>query len=322
MLEEARPRTSTLRRRTMDPELAALHVLTPNIEIADYVTARERERHLVAEMRSGVPPVEVDVTDTRCARPDGSVIPVRLYRPRGSAGRILPVLLFIHGGSFVTGGLHSEDSRSEQYAARTGCAVIGLDYRLAPEHPFPAGLDDCWTVLEWLVVESARLEIDPTRIAVGGLSAGGGLAAGLAARSRDAGGPPIVLQLLMFPVLDARGDSGSVRRFRDTPVLTGGGVETMWELYLGPDRSAPPQYSSPAQLADLSDLPAAFISAAEYDPLRDEALDYASRLLGAGVSVDLRLYAHAYHSFDGFEAARLSQAARQDQVAALRAAFM
>ena len=323
MSKDARP--AATRGRTMDPELAALHVLTPNIDIADYPAARVREKHLVAEMRSGVPTMDAEVTDTRCARADGSAIPVRIYRPRGSTGRLLPALLFIHGGSFVTGGLHSEDSRSEQYAAQTGCAVVGVDYRLAPEHPFPAGLDDCWTVLQWLAVESGRLEIDPTRIAIGGLSAGGGLAAGLAARARDEDGPPIVLQLLVFPVLDARADSPSVRRFRNAPVLTGPGVETMWRLYLGaewPGPGTPPLYSSPAHLADLADLPPTFIAAAEYDPLRDEALAYAGRLLEAGVSVDLRLYAHAYHSFDGFQAARLSQAARHDQMAALRSAFM
>lgn len=313
-------------RRVMDPELAALHVLTPNIDIGDISSARRIEREVVLEMRSGAASGEVEVRDTWCPGTGIAPIPVRIYRPHQSAGRVLPALLFVHGGSFVTGGLHTEDTRCERYAAEANCVVVALDYRLAPEHPFPAGFDDCFAVLNWVYAQALELEVDATRIAVGGLSAGGALATGIAARARDEAGPPIVLQMLVFPVLDARADTRSSVQFTDTPVLTADTVTKMWGFYLGAGwptaAREPPAYASPAHLEDLRTLPPTFIAAAEYDPLRDEALAYAVRLLAQDVSVDLHHYAHTYHSFDGFEAARLTQVARRDQINALRSAFM
>jgi len=306
-----------------------MQVMMPAIDIADVPEARRIEQELVRDMRATRPPVGddlVDVDNLSCTRADGSALALRRYVPAQPRQRRVsrPALLFIHGGSFVTGGLHSEDDRCEAYAAGVGCAVFAVDYRLAPERPFPAALDDCWLALTWIAEHAADLGVDPRRLAVGGLSAGGALAAGLAQRVRDAGGPPLALQLLLFPVLDAGVDNTSNRLFTDTPVLDSRTVEVMWSLYLGPQwrrGGNPPRYASPAHASDLRDLPAAHICAAEFDPLRDEAVTYAQRLLEQDVSVNLRLYARTFHSFDCFAAARLASTARRDQMDALKAAF-
>jgi acetyl esterase/lipase len=324
----AEDRASAPGRRLFDPELAAMQVMMPAIDIADVPGARRIEQELAREMRTArtVGDDLVDVDDLSFARADGSALALRRYVPAQPRQRRLsrPALLFIHGGSFVTGGLHSEDDRCEAYAAGVECAVFAVDYRLAPEHPFPAALDDCWLALRWIAQHAADLGVDPRRLAIGGLSAGGALAAGLAQRVRDRGGPPLTLQLLLFPVLDAALNHTSNRLFTDTPVLDSRTVEVMWSLYLGARwrrGGHPPQYASPAHTSDLRDLPAAHICAAEFDPLRDEAVSYAQRLLEHEVSVNLRLYARSFHSFDSFTAARLAGTARRDQMDALRVAF-
>jgi acetyl esterase/lipase len=321
--------TGTPGRRVFDPELAAMQVMMPAINIADVLEARRIEQELTREMRAARRSAHdglVAVDDLSVTRADGSSLALRRYMPTRRRQRRVswPALLFIHGGSFVTGGLHSEDDRCEAYGADAQCAVFAVDYRLAPEYPFPAALDDCWLALTWIAQHAADLDIDARRLAVGGLSAGGALAASLAQRVRDFGGPPLALQLLLFPALDAAADSMSNRLFTDTPVLNSRTVEVMWSLYFGGQwqrGNNPPPYASPAHAADLRGLPAAHVCAAEFDPLRDEAVTYAQRLLGQEVSVNLRLYARTFHSFDCFAPARLAGTARQDQLDALKAAF-
>jgi len=306
----------------MDPELAALRVLIPHIDFADVDRARALEQEVSAEMRSGAPRTDVAVEDTCCLRADGSEIGLRLYRPLQSSRMRMPGLVFLHGGSFITGGLETEEARCEDYAADAECVAVAVDYRLAPEHPFPAGFEDCYTALEWVAEHAEVLGIDANHLAVGGLSAGGALAAGLAARARDIGGPRIVLQMLLFPVLDSQMATNSVQAFTDTPILNSELVASMWSLYLGgQDSLATDVYASPAALDQLAGLPPAFISTAEFDPLRDEALMFAQRLLHADVSVELHHYARAYHSFDSLRAARLAGTARRAQIDALRVAF-
>ena len=319
----------TPRRRVFDPELAAMQVMMPAINIADVPEARRIERELVREMRAARVSAGdglVAADDLSVTRVDGSALALRRYMPTPRRQRRVswPALLFVHGGSFVTGGLHSEDDRCETYADGAECVVFAVDYRLAPEHPFPAGFDDCWLALTWIARHAADLGVDARRLAVGGLSAGGALAAGLALRVRDSGGPPLALQLLLFPALDAAADAMSNRQFTDTPVLNSRTVEVMWSLYSGGQwqrGDIPPRYASPAHASDLSGLPAAYVSAAEFDPLRDEAIAYAQRLLRDDVSVSLRLYARTFHSFDSLAPARLAGAARRDQLDALKAAF-
>ncbi|MTD16863.1 alpha/beta hydrolase fold domain-containing protein [Nakamurella sp. YIM 132087] len=368
------------RHRMMDPELAALQVLAPRITLDDVAAARVLETTLAEQTRDQ--PVGVRTRQVTATRRDGSPLSLRLYRPEGHEGRILPVLVFLHGGSFVTGGLHSEDNRCEFYAREAGCAVVAVDYRLAPEHPFPAGFDDCCDALDWVAGHAGDLGVDPDRMAVGGLSAGGCLAAGVALRSRTSG-PPLLLQMLLFPVLDARLRTGSVAEFEDTPILIARTVRQLWPLYLGelyplvgaggwsgsdgpagasesgghaagsgatgedgranvygaavgagagvgvaaganghPFAGAFPPLASPALVEDLSGAPPALVVAAQFDPLRDEAIEYAGRLLSAGVAVDLVHFARGFHAFDSFGASRLGRRCLDLQAGALRQALV
>lgn len=312
-------------RGMLDPELAAMQVLMPQIDIAAVAEARAIEAALTENVPSSSRRLDVDIEDSAVPRPDGTQLGVRIYRPRTRRRGPLPMLLFVHGGSFVTGGLNTEDVRCEIYAADAGCVVVAVDYRLAPENPFPAGLDDCVGALAYLRDQSEELGIDTRRIAVGGLSAGGALASGTAIRSNDNDHPALVLQMLLFPVLDASLTTYSARHYSDTPILTSRTLQDMWRLYLGsvwsPGQASYPLHSSPAHEPDLSLSPPTFLCTAGYDPLRDEAVEHAQRLMRADVQVDLRQYARGFHSFDSYHSTRLGQAAIRDQMEALRAAF-
>lgn len=303
----------------MDPELAALQVLAPRITLDDVCVARQLERTLAQDTRE--PQAGVDTWRDFVTRDDGSRMELRVYRPSDAVGRELPVLLFIHGGSFVTGGLHSEDNRCELYARTVGCAVVAVDYRLAPEFTFPAPFDDCLAALQWIVESGSDRQLDVGRIAIGGLSAGGCLAAAVALKSREKGWPDLVAQMLLFPVLDARRVTRSVRTFHDTPILTSRTVEQLWPLYLGvdadPARVSP--FASPALAADLSGAPPALIVAAQLDPLRDEAFNYAARLVEVDVPVEMHHYAGVFHAFDSFASSRLATLCLHQQIAALQA---
>jgi acetyl esterase/lipase len=175
--------------------------------------------------------------------------------------------------------------------------VVSVDYRLAPENPFPAGLEDCYAALVWLHEHAGDLGVDAGRIAINGGSAGGGLAAGLALLARDRGGPAICFQYLGIPELDDRLDTPSMQRFHDTPMWSRGAAEKSWEWYLGDahgtDDISP--YAAPARATDLAGLPPAYISTMEFDPLRDEGIHYALKLLAAGVSVELHSFPGTFH---------------------------
>ncbi|MBD2891981.1 Carboxylesterase NlhH [Actinomadura sp. RB99] len=304
----------------MDPELSEALGGMPYVSLADPVRARAAMRDLAAAL-SGEPAADarVDVADRTV--PGG--VPVRVYRPHRPAG---PALVYFHGGGFVTGDLGNEHRRCLGFAAELGIVVVSVDYRLAPEHPFPAPFEDAWTTTAWTHAHAAELGADPGRIAVGGGSAGGGLAAAVALRARDEGGPPLAFQLLLYPVLDDRMDSPSMRAYTEPPLFNRGEVEQMWRHYLGPARGTPgwetPVYAAPARARDLSGLPPAYVLAAEADPLRDEDLAYALRMIEAGVPVELRHVPGAYHGFDGVLSAAVARRALADQHAALRRAFL
>lgn len=230
---------------------------------------------------------------------DAPEVPIRLYRPAaetrqpsGKRGGFLE----IHGGGFMMGNLDMMDGWCQTIAAETDLVVLSVDYRLAPEAPFPAGLEDCYAALEWLHAEASALGVDPARIAIGGQSAGGGLAAGLALMARDKGGPAICYQLLEIPELDDRLDTPSMRAFEDTPFWNRPNAIQSWKHYLGPDHQGEPSiYAAPARATDLAGLPPAYVSTMEFDPLRDEGLRYGMDMLAAGVSVELHNYAGTFH---------------------------
>ena len=207
----------------------------------------------------------------------GTEIPIRVYEPVARPAGPGPALVFFHGGAFVLGDRYTEELRCLRYAAEAGCVVVSVDYRLAPEHPFPAGVDDCYAGLQWTVSHAAELDIDPDRVGVGGSSAGGALAAAVALMARDRGGPALAVQILNYPVIDDRMQTPSMRAFDATPMWTSGSNADMWQHYLGdPEhRGDVSPYAAPGRAPDLTGLPPAYVLTAELDPLRDEGIEYA-----------------------------------------------
>jgi acetyl esterase/lipase len=306
----------------LDAELAA--ALETSVALRDDGSEIDwvGRRALVAERRTPeplVPSGRVGSEDLGLPRPDGSTLAVRLYRPRHERGPF-GALVYFHGGAFAVGDLEAEHAVCELYCARAGCAVVSVDYRLAPEHPFPAGFEDGRTALAFAAEHAAELDLDAARLGVGGASAGGALAAGLAQSARDAGGPPLVLQFLVYPVIDDRLSTASMQL--DTPVFFRRAAESMWRNYLAGLEGEPPPYAAPGRADDLAGLPPAYVLTAEHDPLRDEAIDYARRLLAAGVSVELHNYAGAVHGFDLYApGSALTTRSFEERSARLRAAL-
>jgi acetyl esterase len=242
-------------------------------------------------------------------------VQVRIYRPQQAQGAVV----WLHGGGWVVGDLDTEHPWAALLARRSGATVISVGYRPAPEHPFPAAHDDAYAVLTWTAEHAAELGIDPGRIAVGGHSAGGGLAAGVALRARDQQGPPIRFQLLNQPGLDDRLETWSARSFTDTPWWNRDKLAAAWRYYLGGAPAKP--YAAPARADDLSGLPPAYIAAAEFCPNRDEDIVYALRLLQAGVSVELHQWAGTFHGSQAIQSAEVSQRQVAELGAALRRAL-
>lgn len=223
-------------------------------------------------------------------------VPVRIYRPRASADGLRPGVFEIHGGGFVMGSIEMMDPWCQTIAGDLGTIVVSVEYRLAPENPFPAGVEDCYAALSWMAGNASGLEIDPARIAISGQSAGGGLAAGTALMARDRGGPELRFQVLEIPELDDRLDTPSMRQFTDTPLWNRPNAVWSWRHYLGADHEGEVSpYAAPARSGDLAGLPPAYISTMEFDPLRDEGILFAMRLLEASVSVELHSFPGTFH---------------------------
>lgn len=254
------------------------------------------------EMRATMletPPDREDVTKSDRRIPGHAGDPdvdVRVYTPGASSDGLRPCLIEVHGGGFILGNVEMMDPWCQMIAAEVDCVVVSVEYRLAPEHPFPAGVHDCYAALEWVAGNAQELGVDPERIAIGGQSAGGGIAAGTALFSRDQGGPALCFQLLEIPEIDDRLETASMLAFQDTPFWNRPNAVWSWHHYLGPDHEGEPSiYAAPARAQDLSNLPPTYVSTMEFDPLRDEGLDYGMRLLQAGISVELHNYAGTFH---------------------------
>jgi len=315
----------------LDPELAAALAgmpegLDPADSIADMNVLRMmRDTRALMEATGASLPVDarVEVADRMIDGPAGpGELGVRVYTPRDATGP-LPAVVFSHGGAFVLGDTYSEEHRCLTYAAEARCVVVSVAWRHAPEHPYPAGVEDAYRALEWAAEEAGSLGIDPSRVAVAGASSGGAFAAALALMARDRGGPHVAFQLLVYPVCDDRMESPSMREFTASPLWTRGSSAQMWEHYLGAGHGPAPAYAAPARADDLTGLPPAYVMVAELDPLRDEAIAYAGRLLDAGVAVELHCYAGAFHGFD-IVAPRslLGRRALAEQVEALEQALV
>jgi len=231
---------------------------------------------------------------------DAQAMAVRIYRNLEGSSPSHPGVVWFHGGGFVLGNLDSEDETCRLVSERLGAVVVSIDYRLAPEDPFPAGVEDCYRGLCWTVEHADTLGIDADRLAIGGNSAGGGLTAAVALMARDRSGPALAYQFLGIPMLDDRCDTESARRNVDERVWNTDLCRDCWELYLGPDRETPSPYAAPARATDLSRLPAAYVLVNQLDPLADEALDYAKRLAHAGVLTEVHFVPGAWHGFTAY----------------------
>jgi acetyl esterase len=238
------------------------------------------------------------IRDLEAPRPDGGHIPLRLYRGLGTdAAAALPVLVYFHGGGWVIGDIESHDPICRHLANAAGCAVVSVDYRLAPEHKFPAAVEDCTAATAWVAEQGAALGVDPDRLAVGGDSAGGNLAAVVCLFARDRGGPRIVHQLLIYPAVDAAMDHPSIIRFAEGHLLTRATMEWFYAQYLRGHEDIDDWRASPLRAADLGRLPAALVVTCGYDPLCDEGDAYARRLERCGVPVRLRHHPDQIHGF-------------------------
>ena len=246
------------------------------------------------------------------------MIPARLYEPPGVGLEQRPLIVYFHGGGWVLGDLDTHDSVCRFLAANAAAAVLSIDYRLAPEHPFPAAVEDAFAAFRWATAESARLGADPSRIAVAGDSAGGNLAAAVSLLARDDDGPDPAMQVLLYPIADATGGQWSRDAFADGFLLTKADMEWFENHYLPPgtDR-ADPRVS--VLRADTSGLPPTYVTTAGFDPLRDEGEDYAERMREAGVSVALRRHPGLIHGFAHMtEISRTARAAMHELAGAVR----
>ena len=235
--------------------------------------------------------------ENRSVNGKGGMIPVRTYRPAAAVATAACVLYF-HGGGFMKGDLDSSDTVAWGLAEETGAVVVSVDYRLAPEHPYPAAFDDCYSVLSHVAANPSAYGVDPARIAVCGDSAGGNLAAAVALAARDRGGPRIVGQMLIYPCLTDEGTEGSYRVHAVTPGLTTQSMGSYWRWYLaGSGMPSDDPYAVPLKARDLSGLPPVCVHVAEVDPLFDDGRRYAERLKAAGVPTEYRCASGMIHGF-------------------------
>lgn len=282
----------------LDSEIAArLAGLPPGTFDFDEWTLETIAARRAARLALPVPEPPPTTTVFRDEHVDAA-LRVRVYSPP-AAGPPRPCVYWIHGGGYISGSALTVDPRLNRWAETLDCVVVAVDYRLAPEHPYPAPLDDCYAGLLWTVAQAEGLGIDPARVVVAGSSAGAGLAAAVTLLARDRGGPPLAHQVLIYPMLDDRQMTRS-SQMDGTPVWGRPANALGWRAYLGPDaRGADiPGYAAPARAVDLAGLPPAFVAVGGADLFRDESIGYASRLLEAGVPAELHVYAGAPHGFE------------------------
>lgn len=279
--------------------LAEIFGADPGLPLArgDWRARRSATHAMFAEMwRLRPPPDDVATKDVVIAGGSGQPMTVRMYRKRGQEEGA--VLLYLHGGGMIMGDLETHDGVCRTYASDTGLAVVAVDYRLAPEHPFPAPVDDCVAALGWIATGGVRWGLDPARVVIGGESAGGGLAAAVALRARDEGGLRPVGQLLLYPMLDDRTYDKDDALER---VAVWGYEDhvTAWSCYLGAG-AASRRAAAPLRADDLRGLPPTYLECGELDIFRQENVAFALRLLQAGVRLEMHLHPGAPHAFELF----------------------
>jgi acetyl esterase/lipase len=307
-----------------DPEFLDLIAVLPTqlADLSDPASIREMRAGGLAEM-IGERPDRDDVRKDdrtvpgRAGDPD---VPVRIYTPTAEVDGARGALVYIHGGGFMFGSIDMMDDACQTYAAEADAVIVSVEYRLAPEDPFPAGLEDCYAALVWTAANAAELGVDPARIGVGGGSAGGGLSAATALLARDRGGPALCFQFLQIPELDDRLQTPSMQTFTDTPLWNRPNAEWSWKHYLGDlhGNDDVPYLAAPSRCRDLSGLPPAYITTMEFDPLRDEGIVYAMDLMRDGVQVELHAYPGTFHGSAMMQHADVSQRDHNDSIRAIR----
>ena len=290
---------------------------TPPVSKLTPTAARRLAREVNRRLTS--PPEAVAVVkNTKISGPSAQ-IPLRVYIPR--EGKILPVLAYFHGGGWVLGDLDSVDSLCRSLAKAANCVVVSVNYRLAPEHKFPAAVEDACSATKWIADNATDLSGDSRRIGVGGDSAGGNLAASVSLMARDRHGPPIMFQLLIYPATNYAFDTASYIHNAEGYWISRDDMKWFWNHYLRDEEDGRNPYASPLRAANLSSLPPAFVITAEYDPLRDEGEAYAARLGECGVPVKLTRYDGMIHDFMNIAELRQSRTAIDEAAVELRKAF-
>ena len=258
------------------------------------------------------------VEDRTIPTPNGD-LPIRLYTPEGDGP--LPVLVFFHGGGWVVGNLESHDATCRALANAAGCITLAVDYRLAPEHKFPAAPEDCYEATKWAVLNAAALGGDPQRVAVGGDSAGGNLAAAVALMAGDRGAPSLAYQLLLYPVTNHSFDTESCQQNGEDYLLTKDSMVWFWDHYLENDEAGNAPYASPLQAKYVNSPPPGLVITAEFDPLRDEGEAYGKRLQDAGADIKISRYDGTIHGFFSFFHLDAQKKALAEVAEELKAAF-
>ncbi|MET0389190.1 MAG: alpha/beta hydrolase [Polyangiales bacterium] len=299
------------------PELREVFAVLPAVPLGPGAIRRERkELDALSELAGSDRFYEVRVPGLDGEPP----VRVKHYRPAAAAERLRSALVWMHGGAWSLGIPEFDEPMLQRFADESGCVVLAVDYRLAPEHPFPAALLDCEAVVRWAFAQATELGVDPTRVCVGGSSAGANLAAGLCLKLCETGANRPALQVLMYPALDDALDSASMLTLADPRTLTRAFMHDRWQAYLGTQGQGSP-YAIPARASDaqIAALSPALILAAELDPLRDEGVAYATRLWRAAVSCELHVLPGAIHGFDAIVPdSGLARAALQTVTSRLR----
>jgi acetyl esterase len=305
----------------LDPIMKAILDAMPQMFTAETLRLPAAELRRMSKQRPAPGAVaEVARVEDRVIPGPGGELPVRVYWPRAAQSR--GVLVFFHGGGWVLCDLDSHDPTCRALTEGTGCVTVSVDYRLAPEHRFPAALEDCYAATRWVAANARELGADPARVAIGGDSAGGNLTAAVALMARERGGPRLVHQLMVYPVTDFAFQTASMKENAEGYMLTTEAMIWFREQYLARAADARDPLASPLLARDLSGLPPATVITAEFDPLRDEGEAYGERLRRASVPADVRRYDGVIHGFFGMaELLPQARTALAQACANLRTAF-
>ncbi|KGR75172.1 alpha/beta hydrolase [Ureibacillus sinduriensis] len=305
----------------VNPEIVEMLDLFPPLDLDNYEAAR------AAAAQAPLAPQDpnIAINDKIIEGPDGNDLRLRIYEPV-SKSEELAGLLWIHGGGYVLGSPEENDALCQQFVNEAGCVVVSVDYRLVPEHPYPAPLEDCYAALKWFADNAKDFGVDANRIGVAGLSAGGGLTAGLSLLARDRKGPEICFQMPLYPMIDDRNNTPSSFEIRGNYIWNHDLNEKGWSFYLNGENGKDdvPIYAAPARatVEELQNLPFTYTCVGQLDAFRDETLTYVTKLAQAGVDVEFHLYPGGYHAYEIVNPeAEISKRTNQEYVNAVKYAL-